>query len=55
MQIIDISLASSHENHEFPLSGEELREFPLFLQRVSFFPDVPEHKAIIIFPNSLLL
>lgn len=29
-----------------PLSGEELRDFPLFLQRVSFFPDVPEHEAI---------
>ncbi len=30
----------------FPLSGEELRDFPLYLQRVSFFPDVPEHEAI---------
>lgn len=30
----------------FPLSGEEPRDFPLFLQRVSFFPDVPEHEAI---------
>lgn len=30
-----------------PLSGEELRDFPLFLQRVKFFPDVPEHEAII--------
>lgn len=29
-----------------PQSGEELRDFPLFLQRVSFFPDVPEHEAI---------
>ena len=29
-----------------PLSGEEPRDFPLFLQRVSFFPDVPEHEAI---------
>jgi AraC family transcriptional regulator len=29
-----------------PLSGEELRDFPLYLQRVSFFPDVPEHEAI---------
>lgn len=29
-----------------PLSGEELRDFPLFFQRVSFFPDVPEHEAI---------
>lgn len=29
-----------------PRSGAELRDFPLFLQRVSFFPDVPEHEAI---------
>jgi len=29
-----------------PLSAEEARDFPLFLQRVSFFPDVPEHEAI---------
>lgn len=28
------------------LSGEEPRDFPLFLHRVSFFPDVPEHEAI---------
>jgi AraC family transcriptional regulator len=30
-----------------PLSQEEPRDFPLYLQRVSFFPDVPEHEAII--------
>jgi AraC family transcriptional regulator len=29
-----------------PESGEELRDFPLFFQRVKFFPDVPEHEAI---------
>ncbi|HET9953337.1 MAG TPA: AraC family transcriptional regulator [Polyangiaceae bacterium] len=29
-----------------PSSGEELRDFPLYLQRVTFFPDVPEHEAI---------
>jgi AraC family transcriptional regulator len=29
-----------------PLSGEDLRDFPLYLQRVRFFPDVPEHEAI---------
>ena len=29
-----------------PLSGEETRDFPLYLQRISFFPDVPEHEAI---------
>ncbi len=28
-----------------PQSGEELRDFPLFLQRVKFFPDVAEHEA----------
>ncbi len=30
-----------------PQSGEELRDFPLFLQRVKFFPDVPEHETTI--------
>ena len=29
-----------------PASGEEPRDFPLFLQRVVFFPDVPEHEAV---------
>jgi AraC family transcriptional regulator len=29
-----------------PASGEEARDFPLYCQRVSFFPDVPEHEAI---------
>lgn len=28
-----------------PASGESLRDFPLFVQRVRFFPDVPEHEA----------
>lgn len=28
-------------------SGEQLGEFPLFLQRVTFFPDVPAHEAIV--------
>lgn len=27
-------------------SGEELRDYPIFAQRISFFPDVPEHEAI---------
>ncbi|NQZ79933.1 MAG: AraC family transcriptional regulator [Colwellia sp.] len=27
-------------------SHEELRDFPLFFERVSFFPDIPEHKMI---------
>lgn len=30
-----------------PTSGEEPRDYPLFLQRVSFFPDVAEHEAIV--------
>ena len=29
-----------------PQSGEELRDFPLFFQRVNLFPSVPEHEAI---------
>lgn len=29
-----------------PASGEEPRNFPLFVQRVRFFPDVPEAEAI---------
>jgi AraC family transcriptional regulator len=29
-----------------PQSGEEPRDFPLFCQRVRFFPDVPEHEAV---------
>ncbi|MFZ5749386.1 MAG: AraC family transcriptional regulator [Pseudomonadota bacterium] len=29
-----------------PDSGEEARDFPLFAQRVCFFPDVPEHEAV---------
>ncbi|MBE1162683.1 AraC family transcriptional regulator [Dyella acidiphila] len=28
-----------------PQSGEEPRDFPLYLQRLRFFPDVPEHEA----------
>lgn len=29
-----------------PDSGEEARDFPLYCQRIAFFPDVPEHDAI---------
>jgi AraC family transcriptional regulator len=29
-----------------PSSGEEPRDFPLFLQRVQFFPDVPESDSV---------
>ncbi|MFZ6757728.1 AraC family transcriptional regulator [Undibacterium sp. Ji50W] len=30
-----------------PQSGASLRDFPLFLQRLSFYPDVPEHQMMI--------
>jgi AraC family transcriptional regulator len=30
-----------------PQSGETQRDFPLYLQRVKFFPDVPENEAIV--------
>ena len=29
-----------------PRSGEQLRDFPIYVQRVSFFPDVAEHAAM---------
>jgi AraC family transcriptional regulator len=29
-----------------PNSGEELRDYPLYFQRIRFFPDVPEHEAV---------
>jgi AraC family transcriptional regulator len=29
-----------------PQSGEVVRDFPIYLQRVKFFPDVPENEAI---------
>ena len=29
-----------------PESGQETRDFPLFMQRVKFFPDVPEAEAV---------
>ncbi|WP_332362362.1 MULTISPECIES: AraC family transcriptional regulator [Asaia] len=29
-----------------PQSGEEMRDFPLYCQRIAFFPEVPEHKAV---------
>jgi AraC family transcriptional regulator len=30
----------------FPVSGEEARDFPIYCQRLSFFPEVPEHEAV---------
>lgn len=29
-----------------PQSGEELRDFPPYVQRLEFFPEVPEHSAV---------
>ena len=29
-----------------PASGEEARDFPLYCQRIAFFPEVPEYEAI---------
>ncbi|WP_035898725.1 AraC family transcriptional regulator [Labrenzia sp. DG1229] len=29
-----------------PQSGEHLRDFPLFVKRLKFFPDVPEHETV---------
>ena len=29
-----------------PASGEEVRDFPIYCQRLSFFPEVPEHETI---------
>ncbi len=34
-----------------PESGERPRDFPLYCQRIAFFPDVPEHEAV----NALFL
>lgn len=33
--------------HWLPASGEEVRDFPLYCQRLIFFPDVPEHEAVV--------
>ena len=30
----------------FPESREQRREFPVYLQRVKFFPEVPESEAV---------
>ncbi|WP_242118065.1 AraC family transcriptional regulator [Sphingomonas lacusdianchii] len=43
----DLEAAALHLYRDWlPDSGEELRDFPLFCQRISFFPDVPEAEAI---------
>jgi AraC family transcriptional regulator len=30
----------------FRPAGEEARDFPIYCQRLSFFPEVPEHEAV---------
>ncbi|KQM30595.1 AraC family transcriptional regulator [Sphingomonas sp. Leaf10] len=43
----DLAAAALHLYRDWlPDSGAELRDFPLFCQRVSFFPDVAEAEAI---------
>lgn len=43
----DLEAAALHLYRDWlPDSGEEPRDFPLFCQRVRFFPDVAEHDAI---------
>jgi AraC family transcriptional regulator len=32
--------------HWLPASGQDTRDFPLFMQRVKFFPDVPDSEAV---------
>lgn len=29
-----------------PASGEEARDFPIYCQRLAFFPEVPEHETV---------
>ena len=44
----DTLAAAAHHLYAvwLPESGENLRDFPLYCQRVTFFPDVPEHEAV---------
>ncbi len=43
----DLGPAASFLYREWlPESGEEARDFPLYCQRVTFFPDVPEHESV---------
>lgn len=43
----DLELPALYLYREWlPASGEETRDFPLYCQRVRFFPNVPEHEAI---------
>lgn len=29
-----------------PANGEEARDFPLYIQRLAFFPELPKHEAV---------
>jgi AraC family transcriptional regulator len=43
----DLATAASYLYREWlPESGEDARDLPLYCQRVTFFPDVPEHEAV---------
>ena len=43
----DLGSAASYLYREWlPESGEEARDFPLYCQRVTFFPDVPENETV---------
>jgi AraC family transcriptional regulator len=43
----DLKDAASYLYREWlPQSGEETRDFPLYCQRVSFYPDVPQNEAV---------
>ena len=43
----DLGSAASYLYRDWlPKSGEETRDFPLYCQRVTFFPDVPENETV---------
>lgn len=43
-----LAVAVNYLYHQWlPESGEHPRDFPLFLQRLKFFPEVPEHEAVV--------
>jgi AraC family transcriptional regulator len=43
---IGVSSVTETGGHSWSGGGEALRDFPVFFQRVIFFPDVPEHEAV---------
>lgn len=43
----DLELAALYLYRDWlPESGEEARDFPIYCQRISFFPEVPENEAV---------